>query len=92
MRKESRPTRGREKPMTTENESSTRRGARGKAATGANHGDLAELLSAVMRHADTPADLHTHIGDWLVSQPQERVDSPAYIRRALANAKKGGRG
>jgi hypothetical protein len=70
----------------TDDKSSTPGGARGRAATGANHGDLAELLAAVMRHADTPADLHTHIGDWLVSQPQPRIDSPDYIRRALGNA------
>ena len=68
----------------------TQKGRATTTTTGTQHGDLAELLSAVLRHPDMPTDLHTYIGDWLVSQPQERIDSPDYIRCALRNAKEGG--
>jgi hypothetical protein len=46
--------------------------------------DLAELLSAVMKHPDIPTDLHTHIGDWITSYGNPQVDEPERIRRALA--------
>ena len=77
--------------MTERKGSKTTKGRATKTASTTQHADLAELLSAAMRHPDMPADLHTYIGDWLVSQPQERIDSPEYIRLALESASgKGG--
>ena len=77
--------------MSNSKKTTTKGGTQGKTKTGTGHADLAELLSAVLRHPDMPADLHTYIGDWLVSQPQESIDSPEYIRLALAHASgKGG--
>ena len=58
------------------------RGAR--AGGGAETPDLAELLSAVLRHPDIPAELHTDLGDWIVSYGNPQVDEPGRIRRALA--------
>ena len=70
----------------------TTKGRATKTTSATQHGDLAELLSAVMRHPNIPADLHTYIGDWLVSGQDERIDSPDYIRRSLDSARRKGGG
>jgi hypothetical protein len=73
--------------MTTENESSTPGGARGKAATAENHGDLAELLAAVMSHPDTPGEVVNAVADTLCGlRDRDGLADAEVIRRALANA------
>jgi hypothetical protein len=37
-----------------------------------------------LKHPDIPTDLHNHIGDWITSYGNPRVDEPERIRRALA--------
>ena len=77
--------------MSNRKRNKTQKGRATEAASTTEHTDLAELLSAAMRHPDMPTDLHTYIADWLTGQPQERIDSPEYIRLALAHASgKGG--
>jgi hypothetical protein len=78
----------------TDKESSTPGGARGKAATGEGHADLAELLSAVMRHPDTPAEVVNAVSDTLCGlRDKDDLTDAEVIRRALRNAEpKGGGG
>jgi hypothetical protein len=45
--------------------------------------DLADLISGVLKHPDTPVELHTHIGDWVISYGNAKIDEPERIRRAL---------
>ncbi len=54
----------------------------------AAHGDLAELISAVMRHPDLPADLYNDLGDRLNDLFHDglQVSEPWFVRRALTNA------
>lgn len=46
--------------------------------------DLPELISAVLRHPDTPVNLYNAIGDAVTEWQMDDTD-PAYIRLALAN-------
>jgi hypothetical protein len=46
--------------------------------------DLPELISAVLRHPDTPANLYNSIGD-AIADWQHDDTNPAYIRLALAH-------
>jgi hypothetical protein len=52
------------------------------------HGDLAELVSAVMRHPETPNELYNSIGDWLNDSFHDglQVSEPWFVARALQNA------
>jgi hypothetical protein len=54
--------------------------------------NLAELLSAVLRHPDLPVEIHTDIGDWINSYGCPQIEEPERIRRALADYGKGARG
>lgn len=62
-------------------------------AGGAHHGiefepkkDLAELLSAVLNHPDTPTDLYNAIGDEIAAMDFD-CDAPEYIRLSLEGRK-----
>jgi hypothetical protein len=46
--------------------------------------DLPELISAVLQHPDTPANLYNAIGDAVADWHMDDTD-PVYIRLALAN-------
>jgi len=46
--------------------------------------DLPELISAILKHPDTPSNLYNAIGD-AVSDWSVDSDAPAYIRLALAH-------
>jgi hypothetical protein len=54
----------------------------------AAHGDLAEMLSAVMRHPEMPDELYNSIGDWLNDSFHDglQVSDPSFVARALRNA------
>jgi hypothetical protein len=52
-------------------------------AAPAPHGDLAELLSAVLLHPDLPNELNVNIGDWITGFGEPQAHEPARIRRAL---------
>jgi hypothetical protein len=58
--------------------------ARASAPQDKPEADLAEMISAVMRHPAIPADLHNHIGDWITSYGEPQAHEPERIRRALA--------
>jgi hypothetical protein len=61
---------------------------KGRATTStANHGDLAELLAAVMAHPDTPGAVVNDIADTLCGlRDKDRLTDAEVIRRALRNA------
>lgn len=71
--------------MTAKQQSTKKGGTKGKPAQGINPRDLPALISAVMKHPETPSEIYNALGEVLTDMSNE-VDyhTPEMVARTLA--------